>query len=210
MVKCHTWELSKLPPRKRPVGRRWVYTVKYKAYDTLEKYKARLVEKGYNQSQGIDYFDTFASVAKFNTMRTLIALAAKLGWNIHQYDAWTAFLHEELEEEEYMTIPSGYKVTDCNDMVCRMKKTLYRLKQSPRMWFGKLTRFMHGMNYTHSNDDHTMFFQFNPEGKQMILIVYVDDIISIGDDDEGIKKLGQNLSKLLRLEIWGNWDIFWD
>ena len=152
--------------------------------------------KGYTQSRGIDYFDTFARVAKFNTMRILIAVAAKLGWKLHQYDVRNAFLHRELEEV-YMTILLGYKLTYCSDMVCKLKKTLYRLKQFPRMWFGKLSRVMLGMNYTQSNEDHTMFFQFNPEVKKMILIIYVDDIIITEDDVEGIKKLSQNLSNLI-------------
>ena len=147
-------------------------------------------------------------MAKFDTMRILIAVAAKLGWKLHQYHVRNAFLHRELEEEVYMTVPLGYKLTYCSDMVCKLKKTLYRLKQFPRMWFGKLSRDMLGMNYTQSNEDHIMFFQFNPEGKQTILIVYVDDIIITEDDVEGIKKLGQNLSNLIDVKDQGKLRYF--
>ena len=157
LVRNQTWVLVKLPLRKRTVGCRWVYIVKYKADGTVDKYKARLVAKGYTQSHRIDYFDTFVPVAKFKTSRILIALAAKLEWDLYQYDVWNAFIHGELEEEVYMNVPPGCKLTDCKSMVCRLKKALYGLKQSPRMWFRKLTRVMRSMNYMQSNDDHTMF-----------------------------------------------------
>ena len=103
-----------------------------------------------------------------------------------------------------MTIPPGYKLTDCSDMVCRLKKALYGLKQFPRKWFGKLTRVMLGMNYTQSNEDHTMFFQYYPKGKQTILIVYVNDIIITGDYADGINKLGRIYQNILMIKIWGN------
>ena len=207
LVRNQTWELVKLPPGKGTVGCRWVYIVKYKADGTLDKYKAILVAKGY-KSHGIYYSDTFTLVAKFNTVRILIALAAKLGWNLYQYDDQNAFLHGELEDEVYMNVSPGYILTDCKSMVCRLKKALYGLKQSPRMWFGKVFRVMHKMNYKQSNDNHTMFFCFNPTVKQMILIVYVDYIIITGDDAEGIKKLSQDLSRHLDIKDLGKLKYF--
>ena len=128
-------------------------------------------------------------------MRILIALAAKLGWKLCQYDVQNAFLHGELEEEVYMIGPQRYKLTDCKDMVCKLKKTLYGHKQFTRMWFGKLARVMRGMNYMQSNEDHTMFFHFNSEGRRMILIVYVDAIIITRDGATRIEEIGQDLSK---------------
>ncbi|CAA6664100.1 unnamed protein product [Spirodela intermedia] len=117
LQKNHTWDLVPLPAGKKAVGCKWVYTPKFDADGSLERYKARLVAKGYTQSYGIDYLETFAPVAKLNTVRILIALAAKLIWEIHQFDVKNAFLYGELEEEVYMTIPLGYPLSNQSGVV---------------------------------------------------------------------------------------------
>ena len=147
LEKNHTWELVSLPHGKKPVGCRWVYTVKHNADGTISRYKARLVAKGFTQTYGIDYDETFVPVAKMNTVRVLLALAANLNWPLHQFDVKNAFLHGELTEEVYMNLPPGYVPDAPCNVVCRLKKSLYGLKQSPRAWFGRFTQSMRCFGY---------------------------------------------------------------
>ena len=136
LEKNKTWDLVELPKGKSPVGCKWVFTVKYKADGSLERYKARLVAKGYTQTYGIGYLETFALVAKMNTVRVLLSLAANLGWCMQQFDVKNAFLHGDLDEEIYMEIPPGFGFNLEGNKVCKLKKALYGRKQSPRAWFG--------------------------------------------------------------------------
>jgi Reverse transcriptase (RNA-dependent DNA polymerase) len=102
--KNKTWELMSLPQGKKAVGCKWVFTVKQNPEGRVERYKTRLVAKGYSQTYGIDYDETFAPVAKMSTVRTLISLATNGGWKLHQLDVKNVFLHDDLLEEVYMEI----------------------------------------------------------------------------------------------------------
>ena len=139
-----TWELVPLPPGKTTVGCRWVYTVKVGPNGKVDRLKARLVAKGYTQVYGIDYGDTFSPVAKLTTVRLFLAMAAIRHWPLHQLDIKNAFLHGDLEEDIYMEQPPGFVAQGEYDLVCKLRRSLYGLKQSPRAWFGK---FSHVVSY---------------------------------------------------------------
>ena len=114
-----------------------------------------MVAKGYTQTCRIDYLETFAPVAKMNTVRILLSLAAVFNWNRQQFDVKIAFLHGDLDEEIYMEVPPSFESK--KGMVCRLKKTLYGLKQSPRAFFGRFTKVMIELGYQQSQGDHTLF-----------------------------------------------------
>jgi len=139
------------------------------------------VDKGYTQTYGVDYSETFSPVAKLDTIRVLFSIAASKDWPLHQFDVKNAFLHGTIEEEVYMEAPPGFSENFEPGEGCRLKKALYGLKQSPRAWFGIFTKVMKGFGYKQSNSDHTLFFKLE-DGKITCLIIYVDDMIITGND----------------------------
>ncbi|KAJ0852133.1 putative RNA-directed DNA polymerase [Helianthus annuus] len=205
--KNDTWERCTLPPGKKPVGCRWVFSIKYKPDGAVERYKARLVAKGYTQTYGIDYSETFSPVAKIDTIRVLFSIAANKGWPLLQFDVKNAFLHGELKEEVYMEVPPGLRKESNTKEVCRLKKSLYGLKQSPRAWFGRFTLAMKGYGFKQSNSDHTLFLK-RRNGHVTCLIIYVDDMIITGDDEEEITRLKAMLFKDFEMKDLGRLKYF--
>ncbi|KAL5577658.1 hypothetical protein UlMin_019357 [Ulmus minor] len=208
LEKNRTWEIVDLPKEKKLVGCKWVFTVKYKADGTLERYKARLVAKGYTQTYGIDYQETFAPVAKMNTVRVLLSLAANFNWPLQQFDVKNAFLQGDLEEEIYMRIPPGYGGALGANKACRLRKALYGLKQSPRAWYGRFAKVMLKSGYKQSQGDHTLFIKHSQDGKVTVLLVYVDDIIITGDNEIERERLKECLTKEFDIKELGRLKYF--
>ena len=206
--KNSTWDMGPLPEGKKLVGSRWVYTIKHNSDGSIARYKARLVARGYTQSYGIDYNETFAPVAKLNTVRLVIALASMHQWDLSQFDVKNAFLHGELEEEVYMAPPPGYQLHENSSYVCHLKKSLYGLKQSPRAWFEKFSSTLISAGYSQSEGDHTLFFKHGQDSKLAILIVYVDDIIVTGDDVKEIGNLKRHLTSNFDIKSLGQLTYF--
>lgn len=201
----NTCRIVDLPPNKRVVGCKWLYKVKYKADGTLDRYKARLVTKGYTQTLGIDLFQTYALVAKMTTVRTLLSLAAVHKWTLHQLEINNAFLNGDLLEEIFMQISPGITIPanfTGSHPVYLLIKSLYGLRQAPREWFSKFSKVVLKYGFTQSKADSSLFI-LHTSKSFTALLVYVDDIIltgSLNDNIQAVKVFLQSQFKLKDLE----------
>ncbi|PNY16822.1 retrovirus-related Pol polyprotein from transposon TNT 1-94 [Trifolium pratense] len=196
-----TWDLELPPTCKKIVGCKWVYKVKYKATGEVEKYKARLVAKGYTQVEGEDFNETFAPVAKMTTVRCLLTVAVAKGWELHQMDVSNAFLHGDLDEEVYMQVPEGYHTPKAG-MVCRLRKSLYGLKQASRNWYSKLSHALIEYGFQESHADHSLF-TYSREGEFMAVLVYVDDLVIAGNYSDTCTNFKQYLRRCFHMKDLG-------
>ncbi|KAA0061289.1 hypothetical protein E5676_scaffold39G00350 [Cucumis melo var. makuwa] len=147
LEKNNTWEIYALPKGHKPVGCKWVFTLKYKADGTLDRHKAMLVTKGFTQTYGVDYSETFFPVAKLNTVRVFLSVAVNKDLPLYQLDVKNVFLNGDLVEEVYMSPPPGFEA-QFGQQVCKLQKSLYGLKQSPRAWFDRFTTFVKSQGYS--------------------------------------------------------------
>ena len=168
-----------LPWGRKSIGCQWVYKTKYRSDGTIERDKARLVVLGNHQTAGEDYTETFAPVAKMVSVRTFLAVVVAKNWAVHQLDVNNAFLHGDLHEEVFMRPPPG--VSAPPGKVCKLRKSLYGLHQSPRNWFAKLTCALREYGFQQSHADHTLF-TFCKGGDILSVLVYVDDILVAGNN----------------------------
>ena len=134
-----TWELAKLPPGRKAIGCRWVFIIKKKADGSIERYRGRVVAKGFAQRPGFDYTETFAPTAKWASLRAIFAIAALEDMELESIDISSAFLNGELEEDVYMEQPEGFHQGSPDDYL-KLLKGMYGLKQSGRIWHEKLEK----------------------------------------------------------------------
>ncbi|KAG7528001.1 Reverse transcriptase RNA-dependent DNA polymerase [Arabidopsis thaliana x Arabidopsis arenosa] len=207
MINNHTWDEEDLPRGRKAVTSKWVFTIKYKSDGEIERYKARLVARGFTQKYGEDYLDTFAPVAKLHTVRVVLSLATNLEWDLWQMDVKNAFLQGELEEEVYMRPPPGLEDKEAPGKVLKLNKAIYGLKQSPRAWYHKLSTTLLGRGFKRSEADHTLFTLPSQEGI-VVILVYVDDIIISGNDKVGIQDTKDFLKSVFDIKDLGELKYF--
>ena len=193
-----TWSLVKLPPGRKAMKSKWVYRLKYKLDGSVDRLKARLVVKGCSQKEGIDYEETFSPVMRYDSIRTILSVAASEDLEMIQFDVKTAFLHGDLEEQIFMVQPEGFQTED--GKVCLLLKSLYGLKQAPRCWNKKFTSFLEEFKLKATDADPCVFVSTGKE-KKIILALYVDDGICCCSDREVLDKLVKALKTAFEIMV---------
>jgi transposase InsO family protein len=196
------WELVVLPDGVNVIGCKWILTFKYNGRGTIERRKGRLVGKGYNQVEGLDFYEVFAPVVKFSSIRLLLALTAMHGWFLHQMDVKTAFLHGDLDVPIYMEQPEGFVEAGKEHLVCRLKKSLYGLKQSGRQWYQRMNDVLLNMSFYHLEADHCVYV-FKDSSTIIILTLYVDDLLLISNSLKKLTQFKERLSVTFQMKDLG-------
>ena len=200
------WELTTLPTGKKAITYKWVYKVKTNSDGSIERYKARLVARGFDQKFGSDYNETFCPVVCLESLRTLIALSTQCGLELHHVDVHTAFLNGTLQEEVYMKQPIGYEKEGEEHLVCKLRKSIYGLKQASRCWNVALDSHLRSMGFTQSTSDPCIY----KSGREdtFYIGVYMDDMILAGKDEAEMKRVKEELSSKFDIKDLGKLSYF--
>lgn len=203
---AETWELVEKPQGKNIVGCKWVFRIKRKADRTIEKYKAHLVARGFTQVYGVDYTETYAPVARIESLRVILALAARENWPIKVFDFNSAFLNGKLDdfEEIYMEQPLGFEVLDegGQQYVAKLKKALYGLKQGGRTWYETLKCTLEELGFTRADTDFGIFY-LRTQTQLILLAVHIDDCTMTGNSQKLIDQYKTQLNKRFSLTELG-------
>ena len=206
LMRNQTWTLVKAPDCRKPIGCKWVFRTKENPDGSINRYKARLVAKGFHQRAGSDFQETFSPVIKPVTVRIILTIAVSNKWTIQQIDVNNAFLNGTLEEEVFMQQPPGFEAAD-KSLVCKLNRAIYGLKQAPRAWFDKLKSALVQLGFQASRCDPSLFLLH--QGKlQVMILVYVDDIIITGSSAPFITSLIKHLNNKFSLKQLGQLDYF--
>lgn len=201
LLENNTWEMTTLPANKRAIPCKWVYKVKRNENGETVKYKARLVIKGCSQRPGIDYTESFSPVVRFASLRYLLALAVKYDLDICQMDAVSAFLQGDVEEEIYMKQPPLY---ESSEKVCRLKKSLYGLKQASRQWNKKLDSTLKEMGLSQTKLDPCIYYKIEDDRNMIFMAIYVDDILIFTNNQNMKSHVKAELHKKFKMKDLGD------
>lgn len=178
LKRCNTWDVTDLPRTRRAIGCKWVFKIKLNSDGSVNKFKARMVAKGFSQRAGEDYGDTFAPVADLASVRLFLAIVCYLNLDVHQMDVSTAFLNALLKEIIFMRAPSGFTIPA--GKVLKLNRGLYGLKQSPREWNLLLHKFILSLGFTPLISS-PCFYVLRTNGKLILLLIFVDDLLVASD-----------------------------
>ncbi|WJX19405.1 hypothetical protein P8452_09107 [Trifolium repens] len=196
------WDLVELPNGVKPIGCKWVFKTKKDSLGNIERNKARLVAKGFTQKEGIDYTETFSLVSKKDSLHVILALVAHFDLELHQMNVKTAFLNGDLEEVVYMKQPEGFSTNDGEHLVCKLKKSIYGLKQASRQWYLKFHGIISSFGFVENPMDQCIYQKVSGS-KICFLILYVDDILLATNDKAFLHEVKQFLSKFFDMKDMG-------
>jgi hypothetical protein len=196
------WDLVELPNGAKAIGCKWVFKTKKDSLGNIERYKARLVAKGFTQKEGIDYTETFSHVSKKDSLHVIMALVAHFDLELQQMDVKRAFLNGDLEEEVYMKQLEGFPSSDGEQLVCKLKKSLYGLKQASRQWYLKFHNVISSFSFVENIMDQCIYLKVSGS-KICFLVLYVDDILLATNDKGLLYEVKQFLSKNFNMKDMG-------
>ncbi|POM58513.1 LOW QUALITY PROTEIN: Integrase catalytic core protein [Phytophthora palmivora] len=199
LIRNGTWKLVPREPGMKVLRNRWIFRVKYLASGEIERFKARLVIKGFMQIYGIDYLEVYSPVVRLESIRVLLTLAAIWDYEVDQMDITTAFLNGDIDVEVYMEQPEGYAIEGKKTWVCLLQKSLYGLKQAPRVWFRLLKDYLQEEGYTLMNCEACVAVKAI-DGHLMFISIYVDDLILFAPNKKLMKQLKQVLNKRFEMK----------
>lgn len=194
MKKITLRELSELPPGHKAICLKWIFKLKRDTNGKIIKHKARIVAKGYVQKRGVDFEENFAPVTRLETVRLLLSLAAKRGWEVHHLNVKTAFLNGDIQEEVYVCQPDGFVIKGKEHLVYRLIKALYGLRQAPRAWYSKLSKSLKSLEFQRCPYEHAVYTKKIGD-ENLIIGVYVDDLLVTGTSVSVIKEFKRQMSE---------------
>jgi hypothetical protein len=200
--KNHTCELADLPRGHSMITLKWVFKLKRDEASVIVKHKSHLVSRIFVQREGIDFDDTFAPVARMESMRLLIALAAQEGWHVHHMDVKSSFLNDDLKEEVYVHQPPGFAIPGKEGKVLRLCMSLYGLRQAPRPWNAKLDTTLKGMGFGQSPHEAAIYRRGNG-GNNLLVGVYVNDLVITGTKDAEVAAFMEEMKATFQMSDLG-------
>ena len=203
--KNKVWDLVALPEGKKPIQSRWIFRKKISSDGSVSSYKARFVAKDFQQTEGIDYDDIFSPVVRFESVRTVLALAAENDLHAHHMDVSNAFLNSKLDSEVFMTQPATFSN---NNLVCKLNKSIYGLKQSPKCWNFNLDAFIKQQGFSQSNADACIYTKITSNDLFVVAVYVADIIIASKSMNEIINKLKSSLCKNYQMKDLGKLEYF--
>jgi hypothetical protein len=205
--KNNTWEMVHRPEGKNIICSKWIFKNKLNEQGQVVRNKARLVYKGYAQIEGLDFDETFAPVARLEAIIIFLSYACHKRLKVYQMDVKSAFLNGDLNEEIYMEQLEGFELSDNPDLVCKLKKYLYGLKQASCVWYHRLDTYLKDKGFKRGTIDNNLYIK-TEDNYFLIMLVYLDDTIIGCNKDSLVKWFASTMESEFEMSMIGELSFF--